>query len=233
MTTADFCTDPSAITDEQIIAFALGEAGSQTRRHIDQCAHCRAEAQSYERLMKTLLQGAHPATIKLGELAMHMLSAQEELVIQAHVRSCASCQAETASLREFLATDANPVAAGIASALRRIIARPQAPLAPALGGLRSSGPDESRTYEAEEEMFVIGVERRQAGRAGRDLNGMQVPPPASASSAALYDESGRLLQTKDLNEIGGFLFDGVRAGKYQVEVTSETRIVVIESVEVA
>jgi hypothetical protein len=105
-------------------------------------------------------------------------------------------------------------------------------LTPALGGLRGSNAAESTTYEAEDDLFVIGVEGRRAGRVARGITGMQVPSPESPAKAALYDEAGQLVQTQDLNEVGGFSFDGVRAGRYQVEVTTETRIVVIEPVEV-
>ena len=235
---SDRCINPSGIRNEDLIAYAEGEAGSAARDHIERCSFCQKEARAFARtggiMSAVLSRRSCVPTETLGEYAMGTLEATRMREVAEHLLDCPHCLAESRSISAFLAEPDDPIPEpGIAGALRRLIARRLDTPAPAIAGLRGTATDELATFVADDCLVRLSIQPGTPGRPGKVLVGMveqRAGIPAGAT-ARLY-ENGRLLQTEEVDDLGNFMFTSVLQGTYGIEVTSGDAIVVIEMIEV-
>jgi hypothetical protein len=232
---ADRCVNPNEITDEDVIAFALGEASSEAQGHLQRCHSCRAQAEAYARRHNLvgfgLFRSACLPSLTIGEYVLGLLTGEALQRAAAHLSECPRCLSESRSYSAFMAQPDEP-ATSLFDAVRRLVLRPLAP-SPALAALRGGASTESLTYEDAERSWRVHltIQRGQPGSRTRTLAGLvELASPGGAKSAALFDQSGPL-QSEEL-DAGNFYFTGVPAGTYRLEVTSDEATAVIEDVDV-
>jgi anti-sigma factor RsiW len=234
----DRCINPSGIRNEDLIAFAEGEADPTATEHIERCQFCQKEARAYARtgaiMSAVLTRRSCVPTETLGEYALGTLASTRMREVAEHLLDCPHCLAESRSIAAFLSEpDESVLEPGLAGALRRLIARRLDAPTPALAGLRGTATDEMATFVADDCLVRLSVQSGTPGRPGKVLVGLleqRAGIPAGAT-ARLY-ENDRLLQTEEVDDLGNFMFNAVLQGTYRIEVTSGDAIVVIETVQV-
>ena len=233
------CIEPGAVTPEELVAHADGQAPGHVQAHLRRCAACRAEARGYAAWQTALRRGLHrfdcPPALALGEYQLGVLPAEESRRIAAHAAACPRCAEELRALRSFLAAEPGP-ASGLAARARRLVARlVPAQLGPATAALR--GGRNAQTYQAD----GIGValspapagSRSRAGRAG--LIGLIWREGAEAAQLAgvahLVASDGRP-HDAPIDDLGNFAFEDLPPGVGQLELRLDDAVVVVEDVQV-
>lgn len=106
------CSNPPALTDEQLNAALDGLADEAVTAHLERCDFCRAEFETIrafdERLKSKLHRWDCPSLQVLGDYELNLLTGDEFKTVKSHVRSCPRCQAELNTLRDFLSETENP-----------------------------------------------------------------------------------------------------------------------------
>src|SRR5262249_32175126 len=92
------CTEPGAITPEELVAYGDGEAPERVLAPLRHCRRCRSEAERYaaigRRLGGALRRFDCPTPHYLGELELGLLAAEESLTLARHVATCPRCADE-------------------------------------------------------------------------------------------------------------------------------------------
>jgi anti-sigma factor RsiW len=233
------CIQPGAVTEDDLVAYAYGEADPAVARHVRTCPACAAAAAEYERLQHhlggLLYRVECPPAETLAEFQLRLLPAIEQARVAAHVRACPRCAAEVATLGEDLA--AEPPPSDLGERLRRAVVTLLAP-APhgALAGVRSTGGPSACTYHAGDLTLTLHLEAT-ARRAVFNLTGQIWQEDAGA--AALAGQAVRLIApegnavTAAIGDLGDFFIDAVAAGVYRLEIELPDRVVVVEALRIA
>lgn len=157
--TADAST-PEHVTAEALAAYALDPRqmdDESSKRHIETCVECRAEAAWLRGRLAALEASPEraqcPSVETVTAYALGELSGNEQLIAAAHIRGCAACTEEAAVAREALAMPAGETPESpLRAAMRRVTAMlappPSLAAARAVRGDADEG-DTLRTYEAE------------------------------------------------------------------------------------
>src|SRR5438045_4093411 len=86
------CTQPAAITPEEMVAFVDGEASDQVVAHLRGCRRCRSEVERYasagQRLRRLLGRLDCPSPHRLGEMELELLPPEEAVALAGHVVEC-------------------------------------------------------------------------------------------------------------------------------------------------
>jgi predicted RNA-binding Zn-ribbon protein involved in translation (DUF1610 family) len=238
---ANRCINPAEITSNGILAFAMGEAGSDVRSHIERCSSCRTQAQTYARasnvLSGNLFRAACLTSIKIGEYVLGTLQGSELRQAAEHLAECPHCLTEKNALAAFMTLPDEPLSqSGLLDTLQRLFLRPVTAPSPALSGLRGATTSESVTYvdPADRCHVLLSVQPSGAGRRGKAVAGLleQRSGFVTGKVATLYEES-RVVQTDDVDDLGNFLFTNIPNGNYRIEVTTDDLVAVIEDVQVS
>lgn len=234
------CDSPGAVTADELVAYADGEAPARVAEHVRTCAACAEEANRYRRAQRRL-RGALdrfecPTSQTLGEYELGLLSSEERQTVAAHVLECPLCSDELRLLRQLLAEDvasAAPAPRELVSELRRVVATLVRPPAQPAYALRGLGNEELQTYQAGDVTIAIGS--GPAARRGRaSLTGLVWREGAGAEEltnreARLSAEDGTAYSSP-VDDLGNFVFEDIRPGPYRLEVWLADRIVVVELV---
>lgn len=229
------CVDPSAITADDHLPYARGEASPSVAEHMSRCPGCSREAAAYagvERVLHAaLFRRSCPDSLLLGEYALDLLDADTRASVAQHLVLCTECLRESRSYTSFLTEPDAPPKPSVVERLRRLVARPLIP-EPVLSGMRGAGDGDSTTYAAEGVRLTVSVQRAGRPGAGSILVGLleQIPEPGAV--ATLYLDDAPVGQ-EAVDDLGNFLFSGVRAGTYRVEVTVPPSLVVVDGIAVA
>ncbi|HEV8637345.1 MAG TPA: hypothetical protein VG370_24250 [Chloroflexota bacterium] len=240
------CMEPGAVTPEELVAHADGQAPAHILAHLRRCPSCRAEAGSYAAWQGALRRGLHrfdcPSAHALGEYQLEVLPAEEGRRIAAHAAECPRCAEELRMLRSFLAVEPEP-AVGLVDRGRRLVARLiPTPLSPAQAGLRGTASASSQTYQAD----GIGVAltpipapgTRSTGPSGWGRGAFiglvwsEGPAGARLGGVAQLVASDGLSHEAPIDELGNFAFEDVAAGAGQLELRLGDTVVVVEDVRV-
>ena len=235
MSESNACIDPTAITDEEVLAYALGEGAAPTIGHLESCPSCQAKAGLYGDTAAAIMLGNHPPSIKIGELIQGLLSPQEALLLSAHLRTCASCEGERAGFAQFLAPELAPSGiGGLVRGLRRLLAQPMQPSPGAATALRGGSRSDSRAYTADGALIYLNIDQEAPGRGRKVITG-RIESRAGDNSEAVASlfEGSQVLVTERVDEDGYFYFAAVKAGSYRIEVTTTELEIVIEPLVVA
>lgn len=236
------CIQPGALTTADVVAYAEGEASERVVDHLRRCPACAREAKSYAQTNRSLHQALYrvdcPSPQTLGEYNLQLLSTDEQRAVAAHARDCPRCADELRTLREFLRGelfDESMVRPGLGQQLRRLVATLVPPSTrPAAAGLRGTTDQSVRTYQAGN--LSITIEWRPGPRPGTaalvglvlseddvDLSGHEVRLGAVQETGA---RATALAQMAD--DLGNFLFDELRPGRYQLEIDLADAVVVLD-----
>jgi hypothetical protein len=232
------CIDPGAITADDLIAHARGEAGPAAVAHVERCPACRARAAAYaeaeQRLHARLFRRTCPPTVRIGEYCLGILPAEAMQHVAEHLLDCPHCLAEQRAMSAYLrAPDEPEPERGLAGTLRRLFARPERPETAARAALRGDEAEESVSFSAGDVRLTLSVQRSGRGT-GRVIAGLFDPAAGqnvTGAVAHLY-EGDRLVQIQRVDDLGGFMFVAVPAGAYRVEIAIPAGLVVIDPVTV-
>lgn len=188
-----------------------------------------------EGLVQKLRRHQCPTPFELGEYHLAVLEPDAARRVAAHVRRCAYCKAELASLQRFLEATADPEPAATPSPRRQQAAErlrlflldllnppPQAIVPPALG-LAWRGDDEGRRghlYRLEDYLVSWSAEPESPATNNWALVGAVV---AEADPEQLFPgwqahlwQAARHLESVPMGEEGSFLFSRLAAGSYEL-----------------
>jgi hypothetical protein len=97
------CTNPSEIAEGDLVAYLYGDASPDVAEHIANCPFCAEQVEQLRvvdaQLLTSFYRDTCPAAEALADFALNRLSAPEKLRVAAHVRNCADCSEEVASVR--------------------------------------------------------------------------------------------------------------------------------------
>lgn len=106
------CTDPGAIQDWELDAYAEGETLPHVAEHLDHCPRCRAtlaENLAFERGLRQALYRANcPSPDLLRDRFWGELSPQDRQKIDRHLEWCPHCAAELSELRDAVEPEQAP-----------------------------------------------------------------------------------------------------------------------------
>lgn len=231
----DTCQRPGTVTEDDLVAFAYGEADQLVADHIRACPACAAAAAEYaqfsRRLGEVIYRVACPSPEALVLAEQRRLPPDEQLRLIAHIRDCPHCTDEAALVRQ-LPDEPNQLAAGAGTRLRRIIATLVGSAPGALpAGVRGTGAVITRTYRTDD--LIISVHLDPDGRSRQwSVHGgvwsEAVDTEALADSPlTLIGQDGQAW-TARLGALGDFAFEGVAAGPYRLEIIVADENVVVE-----
>lgn len=108
------CTQPPALTEDQLTAALDGEATPTILQHLERCPSCSWRLQEARQLENAVRLGLYrwecPSSQALGEHHLQLLSAEQSAAIARHLAACPHCTAELADLRAFLASESSAAA---------------------------------------------------------------------------------------------------------------------------
>lgn len=104
------CSDPSAIRDEELLAYVAGEpVHAAVVQHLARCQRCSLQLADYQRIELKLTSKLYrwncPPNQILGEYQLGLLSNDLATAVKMHLSICVLCAAEVATLSEFLSGD--------------------------------------------------------------------------------------------------------------------------------
>lgn len=159
------CINPSEIAEGDLAAYLHGDATPEVLEHIVNCPFCAEQVEQLRvvdtHLLNSFYRDACPAAQVLADFALNRLSAPEKLRVAAHVRDCAHCSEEAASVRD-LADEEPP---SLLERLREmlalaLVAQPTAPTA-----IAARGEGWQRRFEVDD--FVITLSAQAGSLTGR------------------------------------------------------------------
>src|SRR5579859_6884567 len=104
------CIEPGAIRDEELLAYIDGvSVRPAVLEHLAHCQYCSSQLATYQRMDRKLIQRLYrwdcPTNQILGEYQLGLLSSEQAVGVQDHLKRCALCAAEVVILTNFLAND--------------------------------------------------------------------------------------------------------------------------------
>jgi anti-sigma factor RsiW len=219
-----------------LLAAARGEAPAAVTAHLRRCAACRATVAEYQRIERLLVsrldRRSCPDTLTIGEYAADLLPPAERQHVAEHLVACPRCAEERRVFSSFLSEESDPpVRERITATLRRVLLLPLAPAA-GLAGLRGAGSAQSRTFTAEGVQLQLSVEPGAPG-AGATITGMFIEggEDATGAPASLIRENAAAA-SQPVDDLGSFLFAGVRRGDYRIEIETADSLLVLDALTV-
>jgi hypothetical protein len=238
------CIAPNEISEEQLIAYADGEADRVTSDHIRHCPYCadRARVIAMDQwALRALFHRAEcPGAHTLGEFHLGLLSADEGAAIQAHLVICTDCAAEIAELGTFLQeAPIAPEATPVRRQLKRLVAH-LAPLSPGTESqqpalaFRGAAAGSLDVYQAEDIKMMVGLEA-DGLRAGRKmLLGFTTREGKSLESLSgahvQLSWRGETVAMDQVDTLGNFVFFDLSSGEYELVLFTDQEQVVIENI---
>jgi anti-sigma factor RsiW len=99
------CINPDVIEEGDLMAYLHGDASLQVVEHIARCAFCSEQVEQMRmvdaQLLAAFYRDACPTAETLADFVLNRLSAPDKLRVAAHVRSCAACLEEIASVHDL------------------------------------------------------------------------------------------------------------------------------------
>lgn len=234
------CIHPGAVSADELVAYADGEAPKHIIEHLQACPACAAAAGEYDRAQRRLGGGLYrfdcPPPHRLGEYELHVLSPIEQTQVAAHVVDCPRCAEELQTLRTFLVTELAPTPVGPGERVRRIVATLLQPTpGAAYAGLRGAGDTATQTYRAGDITITIGpgseLRRGRGSLAGLIWREGAAVETLVGSVVALIAPDGTA-ETTEVDDLGNFAFDEVTPGTYRLEVTLGDQLVTIDGLRI-
>ncbi|HWE60964.1 MAG TPA: hypothetical protein VHB98_04570 [Chloroflexota bacterium] len=234
--------DHAAITPEDLLAYAAGEADPGITAHVAACADCGEAAAAYARLDRALEARLYrcvcPDARTLGELALELLSPEEALDTRRHLADCPHCAAELTMLHSALLED--PFAALVArpNALVRLVARllPASGVQGSLAGIRGNAASTSLTFATGSLTLSLSIEPAGEGASRRwMLLGLVVDELgelAPANAAVRLVERGAVVAETTIDDLGTLAITDLASGRYDLEVALVDHLVVIPDIPV-
>jgi hypothetical protein len=230
------CTQPGAVSRDDLLAYARGEAGAEIREHVARCASCGLQATAYARteiaLSEHLFRRTCPPSEMLGEFVLGMLAPADARPVAEHLLECPHCTEERRRLTAFMAEpDETPQPAALGVMLRRLFARPVANRPRALA-LRRGAQPATTSYTADGFALTLG---RQISALDRSpvVVGLLLGEgaPTEGAAVALY-AGAQLFRSATVDDLGNFVLNDVPAGEYRLEFRLADTLIVVDPLRV-
>lgn len=222
------CSYPPPLTDDQISDALDDLADRDVRDHLAGCAACAARLAQAQQAERTLRAGLNrwdcPPAHLLGDYHLQRVSRDDARAITRHLAECARCTEELDELRLYLpagqvtrAPVAMPARAALGS-LGKLFGQ-ILPRTPA-HALRGAGP-EPIVAEADGTTIILDVQPAPDARLA--LQGQVVAEDLAAWAGALVElrQSGALLATGVVSDLGGFSCGPLPAGLSELRITPQ------------
>jgi hypothetical protein len=224
------CIDPSEIQEGDLLAYAEGQASAEVQAHVRRCTHCAGRAEAYARrecqLRAGLYRAACPPSTGLARWQLHLLPADEALVVAAHVRVCPHC---TRELEELAAVDDAVLAMFLErlQGVRRWAEATAVAAVPRSAGLRGAASPQRRYRAGDVDVFVAS----QAGARGRRLRGRLRATP-NADIEIWLAQGDNIVDHRRTDAQGRFVFSSLAPGRYALGFAWRGQAVLVRDVEV-
>jgi len=231
--------NPALIEDGDLMAYVDGEADPWVREHVESCAACLSEAtelgQVTQEVLDLMYRAFCPEPERLGQYHLKLLSANEELVMAAHLRKCEHCtedllllvgEDEPDSLIMMVwewFKDAAQVVEGVLM---------PSPRRRAAGMRARGGKRATRNYAADGVHVIldfqpVGRRRREGTLVGTIQSGVT----GTGNQAWLFEE-GEVPISTEVDALGTFIFDRVRPGNYDLALEMQQKAILLREVDV-
>ncbi len=228
------CVRPGAVTDDDLLACARGEAPPSVVEHVAICPACRARVAAYADLERRLLAGLFASSclesLTLAEFALELLPADQRAAVADHLARCPDCRAV---LRSFRSRPAPPTAPAPQIEDEPLDAEepPQA-RAPAAVAATSAADRATRSVAAQGVRLSLGVRCACRPDGGAIVGRLEEAPDTLGDVRAALFQDDRCLEDRALDADGGFAFTRLTPGMYRVQLTLTSTVVAIASVQV-
>lgn len=235
------------ISDADLLAYLDGEAEEEVVDQIEGSAiyleRLEEVKEQEQRLRALLYRGTCPEAHELGQFEMKLLDAERAALVAQHVDTCPRCAIELEELGSFLEDVASDLEYSFVERVRVLVARLAPDLgdlgigrqpAPALAGLRGGG-DRPLTYEADGVEVSLEVQDDARGVGRKSVLGLVTGTAATGWQATLWQDDGplaELVQTEEIDDLGNFVFEGLRPGSYSLTLRGEEVEIVIQELAV-
>lgn len=242
------CIGPMTPEDDELLAYADGEATPEAAAHISACASCQARVNALRQelaMWQTALHRAGcPSSLELGEHYLRMLPSDREAEVAEHLRYCRACAAEMATLPKFLGrvkeSRVETAVTQVASALRTVQAHlkslnsgttaPNLALVPrAVRGERGPYIEDTRPVTYNAENVLVSLEFfKEIGAPTRQVIGLVDAADDFVGAEAEVTDDNSAPQRAAIDELGSFSFSGVSVGPHRLRVKLPTSGVQVE-----
>lgn len=233
------CISPGAVTSDDLIAHLDDNATELVDAHLQACASCRAEARSLaetQRSFRTVLRRFDcPCPQQIGEYELGLVDPEQRQQLAAHVVDCPRCTEELATMRAFLADrrDLEPRSSRSPFVVIAELLAPRTQLA--MAGFRGSEDDQDLAYRAGEVTITVGP--GLGSRVGRwSVVGLILSESgeleADDAAEIQLTQADDTVATTNVDDLGNFVFDDVRAGRYGLRLLLADRTIVVENVRI-
>lgn len=170
-------------------------------------------------LISTLYRFTCPEPLELGEYHLGMLARDRAEQIQTHLQGCPRCKQEVGQLHEYFESLKEDLEIPLTTRIKTWIARllPEdgfgGGLMPALG-VRGDA-NQVIAYQAGDAQLSLLVQEDPQQPELRSVLGLLIGSPPEIAKAILYQKN-RQLQSVELDELGNFVFPGVKKGQYEL-----------------
>lgn len=235
------CSRPPALDDLDLVAAVDGEARPDILAHLSDCDYCAARAGALARIQHALRQRLFRAFCPTSDdlVAFHhqQLSEPRQAAVASHLDECPHCARE---LQLIVRAAREPPA--LANSFHRVVAQRVPAAIPSgaaalYGAARAAAGSAQYAYRAENLEITLRVARAVAQPGQLVLSG-HLATDDSALEEALIEATASLLAHEGLlavaplDELGGFLFDNVAPGEYQLALRLGECEVIVESLAV-
>jgi len=232
------CIGPMTPENDELLAYADGEATPEAAAHIAACASCQARVRALRQELATWQTALHragcPSGLELGEHYLRLLSPERGAEVSEHLQYCRACASEIGTLAIFLGrVEESRIQTGLeqtAGALRTLKAQfggrntglnagTPALAARALREVRGPYIDSTPpvTYNAENILVTLEF-FKEIGAPTRQVIGMvDGPDDFAGAEVEIMHEGGRLLRAA-VDDLGSFSFTGVSVGAHRIRV---------------
>ena len=224
------CIEPGKIDKEDIIAYVSEEGTPEVCDHIARCPACRAQADEYTALEKSLLAGLYrldcPLPETLRAFAAGRLGGPWRRQVSQHVQGCVRCREELEIIRQY---DGLAQKGTLGQVIRRLLEVVRAqPLSLSLqpAGLRGIAPaPQLFRAEAAGLDIVLTLLPGEQGGPSQTLVGQLLPYEETEEAQRSFEgavvelwRGRRILAEATVDDVGGFTLALPGPGKYQVRV---------------
>ena len=229
------CSNPPALTDEELSAVLDDEAEDSTLQHLRQCPGCAerlGEMKKRDKLLERLWRIECPVPQRLADYYLGMSDAETSQPIRQHLEDCPRCQDELMMLAEFLGLEEEPIANPIIELWPKET-RWKAIRVETSGSLALKGTDDETAHDAKAGTATVYLESN-ATLSGFVLKGQVLDPQVDwAGAVAEAWAGGATQQVCILDADSEFRFDLTTAGSVNLYITSVSGVtLVVENITI-
>ncbi len=232
---------PHPVSFLQLVEYAEGEVSDAVVTHLARCSSCQRRVRTYigtgRRLRSALFRFDCPTTMDVCDYAIDLVSEECRVAIARHVVECSSCSDELWQLCAYLSAGLSTCSSVFRSPPRHAVATLfEHTTSSPFGIARGAEQAESSEYRAGPIRIMLGSVPggiRGAVTVDRLLLDESAPPGAAAQRVVRLLAGDALVTASRTDDLGGFTFEAVATGAYQLQITLSDHVAVVENLPIA